>query len=167
MRGKETLLLAAAVGLVAWAVYLWRDSRFPIPDLLAAYVARPTPASAKVPAHDSALNHRLRNHSGAGLNTVRKTGFPIESTAVDVPPPPFPTQENLRTGTALAQMKQTYGEPILNVTELKAGHMFERWYYVKFDNTAMTVATLDDGFVSSVKTLSRPDFGVHLGRTGG
>jgi hypothetical protein len=86
---------------------------------------------------------------------------------VVVPPPPFPTQKDVLAGTALAQVRQTYGEPVMNVAELKEGHLLQRWYYVNNDNSAMTVATMDDGVVRSVETLPKPDLGVHLKPSGG
>ena len=167
MRGKETWLLAAALGLVTWALYLWGHSNLSVPSVLAEFTAKSAAVLSKPPGiGNSQPIHKLRPGSAAHLNALRKTEFPAVSTTVVVPLPPFPTQQNLRTGTAWAQMRKTYGEPMLNVSELKAGHLFERWYYVNYDNTAMTVATLDDGFVSAVETLSKPYFGVHLGRSG-
>jgi len=166
MRGKETWLLAAAIGLVAWAMYMWAHSRFPIPNLLAEYKTKSSAALAKLPPRANPSAVPKGRTASTRLASARTSEFPGGITTVIVPPPPFPTQKNLRTGTALAQIRQTYGEPIMNVSGLKEGHLLERWYYINSDNTAMTVATMDDGFVSSVETLSRPDFGIHLKPSG-
>jgi hypothetical protein len=58
----------------------------------------------------------------------------------------------------MAEIRKTYGEPYMNVTQLNGGHLSERCYYVSPDNSAMTVATVNDGFVSSVETLAKPNF---------
>jgi len=162
MRGKETWLLAAAAGLVAWALYLWSHSHALIPDILARYTEKPT--AAKVTPKPSPAPAR-KGHSVSGRASLAQR-FPAEVTTMAVPLPPFPTQQNVQTGTAVAQVRHVYGEPIMNVSELKSGHMLERWYYVNSDNTAMTVATMDDGFVSAVQTRSIVDFGIHLHPSG-
>jgi hypothetical protein len=165
MRGKETWLLAAAIGLVAWAVYIWSHSRFPMSRLFPDYRAK-SAALAKLPVQPDPIAIHKRTSSTA-LTSARMREFPGGTTTVVVPPPPFPTQKNVVAGTALAQVRQTYGEPVMNVAELKEGHLLQRWYYVNDDNTAMTVATMDDGVVRSVETLPKPDLGVHLKPSGG
>jgi hypothetical protein len=166
MRGKETWLLAAAVGLVAWAMYMWAHSRFPISSVLAEYRAKSSAAFGKPPARATPSSIPKARAASNRLASAHPSEFPGGTTTVIVPPPPFPTQNNLQTGTALAKIRQIYGEPMMDVSGLKDGHLLERWYYINSDNTAMTVATMDDGFVSSVETLSRPDFGVHLKPSG-
>ena len=63
-------------------------------------------------------------------------------------------------------MRAVYGPPAMSAATIRDGHILERSYYVNADRTKITVATLENGFVTGTQSLSNPYFELHASEDG-
>jgi hypothetical protein len=163
MRGLESVLLIATVGLVGVAAWQW-GYWFPGQTPQFAYAARSTvlPADSK----EAKGVHHVAKNSGRHSAIPETVGAPEPSLSPDlnpakkavVPPPGVPDSETLAVDTTRSELRERYGVPALAVESVRDGSLVERYYYVKPDHANMVVATLRNGKVVSAQTaqLSLP-----------
>lgn len=159
MRGLESLMLAglaALLGLGVWQGRNWLPNL--LPNAGSAPVTASPGAQKKIDSKPKAKKHRLV--SGAAVNAKfaavdRLAAGPGGSTVVLVPLPSMPTSRNIKAGTSRTDLRARYGDPTLNVSSRREGRLIERYYYLSDDQTILTVATLQDGTVTSAETVSR------------
>ena len=176
MRGKETWLLAFILGTGVLVSYKWLGSSSPVslPALLRREPTRPSVAALTKPAietssHKNGAHNKVRSGSAArssGEGDVTLDNIPLSTITVEVPGPLFPTRENLRVGTSSSQMRAIYGQPAMTAATIRDGRVLERSYYVNADRTKITVATLENGFVTRAQSLSNPYFELHASEDG-
>ena len=175
MRGKETWLLALILGVGVFVAYQWLgNSRSSLPALLLNRSARSSAASTPTPANEAASNKAAAHNKARFGATARSSAardvtldnLPLTTITVEVPGPVFPTHENLRVGTTATQMRAMYGPPAMSAATIRDGRVLERSYYVNADRTKITVATLENGFVTGTQSLSNPYFELHASDDG-
>ena len=159
MRGVESLMLAGLVGLLGLGVWQgrhWLPNLLPTgtPSLSAPGVNAKAPAgvksSTKIPAH---LPRKLAKLDAATMD--RLLAESSSTTTVVVPIPSLPGPASIKAGTTRTELRARYGDPTLDISARKNGQLVERFYYLSSDETQLTVATLLDGNVASIETVSR------------
>jgi hypothetical protein len=174
MRGKETWLLAFILGTGVLVSYKWLGSSSPmsLPALLRREPTRSsvtafTKPSSDTASHKAGAHNRVRSGSaGRSSGDITLDNIPLSTITVEVPGPLFPTRENLRIGTSSSQMRAIYGPPAMSAATIRDGRVLERSYYVNADRTKITVATLENGFVTRAQSLSNPYFELHASDDG-
>lgn len=148
--------LVALLGLGIW------QGRHLLPDLLShAKTASVAPAAKPLTeAHPKAAVKKSRLARGKAAKPEfaaldRLAAEPGSSTVVVVPIPSMPTSASIKTGTSRNELRARYGDPSLNVSARRDGRLVERYYYLSDDQTLLTVATLQDGTVTSAETVAR------------
>ena len=159
MRGVESLMLAGLVGLLGLGIW---QGRHWLPNLLPSVTHSPVTASANSPKKADAelMVKKLAHFSGKRkkVDIAAAGHFPQEPgvmTTVLVPLPSIPTAANIKAGTTRTELRARYGDPTLNISARKDGRLVERFYYLSSDETQLTVATLQNGNVTSAETISR------------
>lgn len=148
--------LAALLGLGVWQGRNWLPTL--LPNAGPAHVTATAGPQTKVNSKPKTKSHR--SSSGAAVNAKfaavnRLAAEAGGSTVVLVPLPAMPTSRNIKTGTSRTDLRTRYGDPTLNVSSRRDGRLIERYYYLSDDQTILTVATLQDGSVTSTETASR------------
>jgi len=148
--------LVALLGLGIWQGRHW------LPDLLSHAKTASVAPAAKPPTGPSSETAVKKTRLARGKTAKpefaaldRLAAVPGGSTVVVVPVPSMPTSSNIKTGTSRNDLRARYGDPSLNVSARRDGRLVERYYYLSEDQTLLTVATLQDGTVTSTKTVSR------------
>ena len=169
MRGKETWLLALILGVLVFVAYQWLgNSRSSLPALL-MHRSAPSSAPASTAGSETASN-KATHHGKVRLGSTARSSaardvtldnLPLTTITVEAPGPAFPTRDNLRVGTTATQMRAMYGPPAMSAATIRDGRVLERSYYVNADRTKITVATLENGFVTGTQSLSNPYFELH------
>jgi hypothetical protein len=158
MRGVETLLLAALVGLLGLG--LWQDQKW-LPDF--GLYARSAVVATSIPKATTEQKPKLSTRAAHGRSRTAQDRELIlamgeqdnasNSIVVEVPVPGTPNVGNLTVGTTRSALRKQYGEPMLDVTARREGRLVERYYYMAGDGGRLTVATLHDGKVVAIEAL--------------
>jgi len=166
MKGMESVLLAAVVGLLglgAWQARNWFPSLRSAASSLTAAVTKSsagkTPAlTAGKPAAEAAKAkrpHPGRSSAGSSLKAPDLTQ-PGNATVVPVEwHTSFPNAPDLVAGTTRTELRNKYGAPLLKVATQRDGTLVEQYYYSTGDHTHFTVATLHNGTVVGAESVSR------------
>ena len=67
----------------------------------------------------------------------------------------IPAPEKLIVGTTRAALERQYGKPTFDVVARRNGSLVERYFYVSRDQAHITVATLQDGRITSAASIPR------------
>jgi hypothetical protein len=149
MRAVESLMMAlalAVLGVGIWAVHKW----IPRSGLR---IFRPASTEA-VKTIDHSVAKALPLSRKGKPHRVSDLAIPLGVIEVDVPAGfPFPTPIDLPVGTTRTQIVAKYGDPIARVSGIEDGHLFERYYFLRGDQTRITVATLRNGVVASAESV--------------
>lgn len=159
MRGIESLMLAGLVGLLG--VGVWQGRHW-LPNLLPSATqssVAPGIGSKKESEGKLAAKKLARTPAKSRKPAVTAAGMlpgvPSTTTTVVVPLPSIPTAGSIKAGTSRTELRARYGDPSLDISARQNGRLVERFYYLSSDETQLTVATLQDGNVTSAETVSR------------
>ena len=166
MKGMESVLLAAVVGLLglgAWQARNWIPSlRSAASSLTSAVTKSPagkTPApTASKPAAEAAKTKKARVGRLPGGSSLTVSDLSKADNATVVPVEwhtRFPNAPDLVAGTTRTELRNKYGAPLLKVATQRDGTLIEQYYYSTGDHTHFTVATLHNGTVVGAESVSR------------
>ncbi len=167
MKGMESVLLAAVVGLLglgAWQARNWLPNLRTAASSLTSSMSKSSAGKSTVPTSgkttDAAATKAKRPHgsrppSGSSLNAADLTK-PGNATIVPVEwHTRFPNVPDLVAGTTRTELSNKYGAPLLKVALRRDGALVEQYYYSTGDFTRFTVATLHNGTVVGAESVSR------------
>ena len=81
---------------------------------------------------------------------------PPLAPVVQGPPPPFPSVEQIASGSHEAAITGKYGDPSLFAVTSAGGHMVETFVYSKDRGRNATVIRLEDGKVATAYSQAEP-----------
>jgi len=157
MRGIQAMLLASFIGLVGLGIWNARQwlPRGAVKSILSFHGDGKTGNGGPVVDKSNAKARILgKRRNGLALSAMGDVS--VSRIDVEIPAHPrFPTRADLAVGATGVQIRTQYGEPTARVTEMRAGHLLERYYYFNRDRTQLTLATLEGGVIVAAETLSR------------
>jgi hypothetical protein len=147
MRGAESLLLIAFLGLISLGLWNARDwLRSPHFGSSSATTTNPIAAVPTKPTKALKSKKMRGGHPGTFGESVTEVDVPV-------PEPRFPEPQDLKSGMTAEQIVGAFGEPTARVTRPEPGDISERLYYVRRDHTRATVANLQSGVLVSAETM--------------
>ena len=165
MKGMESVLLAAVVGLLglgAWQARNWfpslRSAAISLTSAVTKSSTGKTAASTNGKPAEAAKAKRSHLNRSSGGSSVSVADLTKAENATVVPVEwhaRFPSAPELAAGTTRTELRNKYGAPLLKVATQRDGTLIEQYYYSTSDHTHFTVATLHNGTVVGAESVSR------------
>jgi hypothetical protein len=168
MKGMESVLLAAVVGLLglgAWQARNWLPNLRTAASSLTSSMSKSSAGKSAAPtngktadAAEAAKAKRSHANRASAVDSLKTTESTKPENFTVVPVEwhrQFPKVPDLVAGTTRTELSNKYGAPLLKVALRRDGALVEQYYYSTGDFTHFTVATLHNGTVVGAESVSR------------
>lgn len=138
-------------GLGAW----WMQTPAP-PAATAPQVQEPAPVPAPAPVVKKFAKRKVAPPPVVEQPVAVAAVVPPPAPVVKLPPPPFPSVEQIASGAHVDAITNKYGDPALAAVTSTGGHMVETFVYSKDRGRNATVIRLEDGKVATAYSQAEP-----------
>jgi len=172
---KELVLILVVLGGGAFVAYNWVGPSPLFHSMRGAVNVEPPPTGGKddhkAPSKtaESKIPRKGVDGSSGGQKTTANpltaraaTVSPATDTTVHAAPTPaanivaerpFPTPESLKMDMTAIEVRARFGPPALAIASTSEGRVMERYYYMSRDRSQVTLMTVENGFLRSVRSI--------------